>query len=112
MTLADILTLSKAGFTAAQIGALASTSAAPVAAPVTVPATAPAPAPAPATAPAPAPATVPVTAPVNQYDEILKQLGVINNNMQSSALTMATQPPEKTVDDVIATIINPPTLEQ
>ena len=110
MTLNDILTLSKAGFNAAQISALASieTGAQAVAAPVTAPAPAPAAAPAPAPAPAPA---APVSADA-QYSEILNQLGIISQNMQSSALTMATQPPEKTVDDVIASIINPPNVSE
>lgn len=119
MTLNDILTLSRAGFNATQISALASlgTDAQAVVTPVTVPTPTPAPAPAaapapaPATAPAPAPAPAPISADA-QYSEILNQLGIINQNMQSSALTMATQPPERSVDDVIASIINPPNVSE
>ena len=123
MTLNDILTLSRAGFNATQISALASleTGARAVAAPVTAPApapapvTTPAPAPAPVTAPAPALAPAPAPTPVSadaQYSEILNQLGIINQTMQTSALNMAEMPPERTVDDVIASIINPPNLSE
>ena len=113
MTLNDILTLSRAGFNATQISALASleTGARAVAAPVTAPAPAPAPVTAPAPALAPAPAPTPVSADA-QYSEILNQLGIINQTMQTSALNMAEMPPERTVDDVIASIINPPNLSE
>ena len=110
MTLSDILTLSKAGFNATQISALASIGNG--ASGVSVPAPTPAPAPALTPAPTPAPAPAPEPAPEpTQYDEILRQLGVINTSVQQSVLSMASQPQQESVDDILATIINPPTIK-
>lgn len=135
MDLNDILTLAKAGFTAPQITALLSSSLsttnpnpnpytpAPAPAPTNVtpfpttpiPVSQPAAAMAPATATAPAPAPEPVTASVTEtdpYQNIMQQLGLIQNTMQNNALLQAQQPKEQTVDDILAEIINPPVLDQ
>lgn len=112
-TINDVLTLARAGFTAAQIAAMTAAPAAPTvpapapAAAPAVPAPAPAvPAPAPAAAPAvpaPAPAApaVPAPAPADPLEQILTQLRI-------NALNAAQQPPTQSVDDILAEIINPP----
>ena len=86
----DILTLARAGFTAAQIAALA-----------TLPA--PAPAPAPAQAPAPAPVQAPAQAPATD-PALEKILGILQQN----AINAAQQPALQTTDQILAEIINPP----
>ena len=90
-TINDVLTLARAGFTAAQIAAM-------TAAPAP---TAPAPAaPAPA-APAPAAPAPAAPTPADPLEQILTQLRL-------NALNAAQQPPAQSVDEILAEIINPP----
>lgn len=91
MDIKDIIALANAGFTAQQIATMATT--------------APAPAPAPAPVPAPAPAPVPV-------DPIMEQLKALTTAVQTNAIINSqlpiTQP--ETPEDILASIINPPTI--
>ena len=119
----DIIALAHAGFTAEQIAVLAAAeqqqpavqTPAPAPAPVPAPAPAPAstpvpfqaPTPAPAPAPTPAPTPAPVTTP-DPFQDIMQQLGLMQNAIQNNALLAAQQPKEQTVDDILAEIINPP----
>lgn len=119
----DIIALAHAGFTAEQIAVLAAAeqqqpavqTPAPAPAPVPAPAPAPFPAPAPAPTPvpfqaptpAPAPAPAPVTTP-DPFQDIMQQLGLMQNAIQNNALLAAQQPKEQTVDDILSEIINPP----
>lgn len=90
--------------------------------PNTIP-TAPAPAPASAPAPAPTPTQAPTPAPnpyngipegtapaqvKDPFQDIMQQLGLMQNTIQNNALLAAQQPKEQTVDDILAEIINPP----
>ena len=88
MTLQDVLTLARAGFTAEQIGALGGI----------------APAPEPAPAPDPAP-----TKP-DPYEAIMAELGGLRQQIQQSNLAAAQQPatPELSGDQILANIIAPP----
>ena len=90
----DILTLARAGYTAEQISALArGMNSAPAD---------PAPAPAPAD-PAPAPA------PANSNAELLNAIKGLETTIKGLAVATTTQSAPKTesVDDIIASIINP-----
>ena len=99
MDIKDIIALANAGFTAQQIATMATTAPAPAPAPV------PAPAPAPVPAPEPAPAPVPV-------DPIMEQLKALTTAVQTNAIINSqlpiTQP--ETPEDILASIINPPTI--
>ena len=108
MTLQEVLTLAKAGFTAEQISALGAADQ-PDPAPTPDPAPAPAPAPAPNPAPAPDPAPAPTSQP-DPYQQIMEQLGMIRQQIQTSNRNSAQQPeqPELTGDQVLANIIAPP----
>lgn len=98
----DIIALARAGFTVEQIAAIAQQPDSP--APVEAPA-----APAPAQA-APAPVqNAPAPAPVPGMDDVLKKLGVLTEAIQSSAILNSSQPKEESADDILATIIAPPT---
>lgn len=120
MNVNDVLTLAKAGFTAAQITAMATAvtpAPAPAPAPAPTPAPAPAPVPAPTPTPAPAPAPAPTPTPTatpNNSDltAVLNQLGVMQTAMQSMALNGAQQPKPESTDDILASIINPPVLDK
>ena len=119
----DILTLSKAGFTAQQIAGLsmiANQPATPVPAPATPVVSAPAPAPAvPAPAPsvpAPAPA-VPAPAPAfpapapaknNISDSIIAELQKLTGLVQSNNIAGSNMPTPQTPEEILAEIINPP----
>ena len=99
----DILTLARAGYTAEQISALArGMNSAPAD---------PAPAPAPADpAPAPAPADpAPAPAPANSNAELLNAIKGLETTIKGLAVATTTQSAPKTesVDDIIASIINP-----
>lgn len=99
----DILTLSKAGFTAQQIAGLSIVSNNPVQAPAAAPAAAPAKAPSPAPAPAPAPAQAPA-----QKDPILSELEKLTGLMQRNNILAGNVHHQKTANDILAEIINPP----
>ncbi len=108
----DILTLAKAGFTAQQIAALSVVGNAPT----PVPAPAPEPAPAPAPEPAPAPAPVPNNPTGNPDNismaDIMAQISGLNKTIQSGALLNTQQPQQPTAEDILAQIINPPSLNK
>lgn len=98
MNLNDILTLSKAGFTASQIAALNSIGAAPAVPAAPTPAAPAAPTPA---APTPAaPAAPTPAAPKDPFTQILEQL-------QANAINATQQPQQQTTDEILAEIINP-----
>lgn len=93
----DILTLSKAGFSAHQIAGLSIVSNNPAQAPAAAPAAAAAEAPAPAPAPAPA-----------QKDPILSELEKLTGLMQQNNILAGNVHQQKTANDILAEIINPP----
>lgn len=115
MTIEDILTLARAGYSSAQINALYSAQqAAPaipqqVQPPVQVPAAEAAPSSivAPAQVPAPMPAPVPAGA---TLDDVMRSIAGLTTAVQANALLGAQQPQQPTVNDVLAQIIapNPP----
>lgn len=120
MTIDDILTLARAGYSSAQINALYSAQvtqpqqAAPaipqqVQPPVQVPAAEAAPSPVvvPAQVPAPMPAPVPASA---TLDDVMRGIAGLTTAVQANALLGAQQPAQPTVNDVLAQIIapNPP----
>ena len=101
MNYEDIILLVKAGYTRDQIAAMQ----------------APAPTPAPETAPAPEPAPAPAPAepepPKPQGIEDLSQMlaaefAKLNDAIVKANLQQAQQPPQESVDDILASIINPP----
>jgi hypothetical protein len=99
MKIEDILTLAKAGFTAEQISQLSNT--APEVQPQTPP-----------TSPAPAPAVEekPATPPqAMDFSEIMQRLDTLTNAIQANGIANSNQPQPSTVDDILASIINPPT---
>ena len=118
----DILTLAKAGFTAQQIAALNMVgTAAPTAdsteptaptgtettAPVTTTqASVPTPAPAPQPTPDPAPAQG------TTMDEILKSVQGLTQTFQNGFIMGAQQPKPVTAEDILANIINPPSIKK
>lgn len=113
MNLTDVIALSRAGFTSAQIAQMAlAEQQNPTLAPAAeaVPTPAPAPAPAPATAPAPA-APAPAADNKADFDAIMAAIGGLKLQMQQAAIQTAQQPaqPQMTANDMIASIINPPT---
>lgn len=115
MNLTDVIALSRAGFTSAQIAQMAlAEQQNPTPAPAVEAAPAPAPAPAPvAPAPAaPAPAA-PAPAADNKadFDAIMAAIGGLKLQMQQAAIQTSQQPaqPQQSAEDLLATIINPPT---
>lgn len=110
MNINDVIALSKAGFSSAQIAQMVL---AEQQQPAPTPAPAPAPAPAPLPAPAPAPTPAPVPAPDNKadFDAIMAAIGGLKLQMQQAAIQTAQQPAQQqmSADDMIASIINPPT---
>lgn len=104
MTINDVLALARAGFSVAQISALAAADAqqAPAA-----PAAAPAAPTAPAAPAAPAAPSAPAGDPVQQ---LLEQMGALTAAVQSANIGASTQPAAQSVDDILAEIINPPKL--
>ena len=109
MNTEDILVLAKAGYTAEQISTLARGMNPAPAEPT--PASAPAePAPVPAPAePAPVPAPAEPTPAVNSNAELLNAIKGLEATIKGLAVATASQPTPKTesVDDIIASIINP-----
>ena len=118
MNLTDVIALSRAGFTSAQIAQMAlaeqqSPAPAPAPAPEPVPAPAPAPAPVPAPTPVPAPIPAPAPAPDNKadFDAIMAAIGGLKLQMQQAAIQTSQQPAQTqpSAEELLATIINPPT---
>ena len=109
MNYEDIILLVKAGYTRDQIAAMQ----APAPTPAPAPAPAPAPTPAPAPAPEPTPAQAEPEPPKPQGIEDLSQMlaaefAKLNDAIVKANLQQAQQPPQESVDDILASIINPP----
>ena len=99
MNYEDIILLVKAGYTRDQIAAMQ--------------APAPTPAPAPALTPEPTPAPAEPAPPKPQGIEDLSQMlaaefAKLNDAIVKANLQQAQQPPQESVDDILASIINPP----
>jgi hypothetical protein len=94
MTIEDILTLARAGYTSEQINALYNVQAqAPVQTPVQAPVQAPVP-----------------TATTATLDDVMRSIAGLTTAVQANAILGAQQPAQPTVNDVLAQIIapNPP----
>lgn len=111
MNYEDIILLVKAGYTRDQIAAMQAP------APTPAPAPAPAPTPAPAEpAPTPAPTLTPAEPPAppksQGIEDLSKMLSAefakLNDAIVKANLQQAQQPPQESVDDILASIINPP----
>lgn len=105
MNYEDIILLVKAGYTRDQIAAMQAPE------PTHTPAPAPAPEPAPTPAEPPAPPTP--AEPKPQGIEDLSQMlaaefAKLNDAIVKANLQQAQQPPQESVDDILASIINPP----
>ena len=96
----DILTLAKAGFSAAQIAALNQVGAAPA-----VPTPAPAPDNVPTSEQTPAPAPAPQGTTI---DDVLKSVKDLTATFQNGFIVGSQQPKPVTAEDILANIINPP----
>ena len=111
MNYEDIILLVKAGYTRDQIAAMQAP--APTPAPAPAPAPTPTPAPTPAPEPTPAPAPAEPAQPKPQGIEDLSQMlasefAKLNDAIVKANLQQAQQPPQESVDDILASIINPP----
>lgn len=102
MTLSETLALINAGYTKAEIAAL-ETGAQSEPAPAPQPEPAPVPQPEPAPAPEPQPAGTDLTAVLSKIEELTK--AVINQNIIMSSQSNGQA--AETVNDILATIINP-----
>lgn len=99
MNYEDIILLVKAGYTRDQIAAMQA------------PAPAPAPTPAPAPEPTPAPADPEPNKPqgIEDLSQMLAaEFAKLNDAIVKANLQQAQQPPQESVDDILASIINPP----
>ena len=113
MNYEDIILLVKAGYTRDQIAAMQAppAPAEPPAPPAPAPAEPPAPpAPAPAEPPAPpAPAEPPKPRGLEDLSQMLAaEFAKLNEAIVKANLQQAQQPPQESVDDILASIINPP----
>lgn len=113
MKIEDIIALAGAGFSKQDIIKIAGTGSIP--APAPAPAPAPIQTPTPASAPAPVP--VPAQVPGNTQDVFNQRMGVLDNRLdeitrliQVGNLSNSQIPEPPTTDDMLASIINPPTL--
>lgn len=107
MKIDDIIALAKAGFTMEQIGELNRILAHPTPAPTPEPKSAAAPTPEPKSAPAPTPE--PKSEPANDYQKIFEELTGIKQAIQQGNIgSDSFTKPTRTVDDILADIINPP----
>ena len=111
MNYEDIILLVKAGYTRDQIAAMQAP--APTPAPAPAPAPAPKPTPAPAEPPEPPKPADPPAPPKPQGIEDLSQMlaaefAKLNDAIVKANLQQAQQPPQESVDDILASIINPP----
>lgn len=109
MKIEDIIALAGAGFSKQDIIKIAGT--------VSAPAPAPAPIQTPTPASAPAPVSVPAQVPGNTQDVFNQRMGVLDNRLdeitrliQVGNLSNSQIPEPPTTDDMLASIINPPTL--
>lgn len=101
MNYEDIILLVKAGYTRDQIAAMQAPAEPAQAAPAE-----PAPAPAPEPAPAPAPTKPQGIEDLSQMLEA--EFAKLNDAIVKANLQQAQQPPQESVDDILASIINPP----
>ena len=113
MSYEEIILLVKAGYTRDQIAAMQAppAPAEPPAPPAPAPAEPPAPpAPAPAEPPAPpAPAEPPKPQGLEDFSQMLAaEFAKLNDAIVKANLQQAQQPPRESVDDILASIINPP----
>lgn len=107
MNYEDIILLVKAGYTRDQIAAMQAPASAPASAPT--PAPAPEPTPVPEPAPAPAPASTPAVQGIDDLSKMLAtEFAKLNDAIVKANLQQAQQPPQESVDDILASIINPP----
>ena len=105
MNYEDIILLVKAGYTRDQIAAMQ----APTPTPAPIPAPAPAPAPAPEPTPAPAEPEPHTPQGIEDLSKMLAaEFAKLNDAIVKANLQQAQQPPQESVDDILATIINPP----
>ena len=103
MNYEDIILLVKAGYTRDQIAAMQAPAPAPT------PAPAPEPAPAPTPAPAPADPEPPKPQGIEDLSQMLAaEFAKLNDAIVKANLQQAQQPPQESVDDILASIINPP----
>lgn len=101
MNYEDIILLVKAGYTRDQIAAMQ--------APAPAPEPTPAPAPEPAQAPAPAEQAPPKPQGIENLSQMLAaEFAKLNDAIVKANLQQAQQPPQESVDDILASIINPP----
>ena len=109
MNYEDIILLVKAGYTRDQIAAMQAP--APTPAPALAPAPTPTPDPAPAPGPSPAPAEPAPSKPqgIEDLSQMLAaEFAKLNDAIVKANLQQAQQPPQESVDDILASIINPP----
>lgn len=107
MNYEDIILLVKAGYTRDQIAAMQAP--APTPAPEPAPAPKPAPAPAPEPTPAPAEPAPPKPHGIEDLSQMLAaEFAKLNEAIVKANLQQAQQPPQESVDDILASIINPP----
>ena len=104
MNYEDIILLVKAGYTRDQIAAMQAQAPAPK--PEPTPAPDPAPAPAPEPEPAPAPTKPQGSEDLSQM--LAAEFAKLNDAIVKANLQQAQQPPQESVDDILASIINPP----
>ena len=103
MNYEDIILLVKAGYTRDQIAAMQTP------APTPAPEPAPAPTPAPAPEPAPAEPAPPKPQGIEDLSQMLAaEFAKLNDAIVKANLQQAQQPPQESVDDILASIINPP----
>ena len=109
MNYEDIILLVKAGYTRDQIAAMQAPAPEPAPTPAPTPAPAPAPTPAPAPAPAPAEPEPPKPQGIEDLSQMLaSEFSKLNDAIVKANLQQAQQPPQESVDDILASIINPP----
>ena len=97
MNYEDIILLVKAGYTRDQIAAMQA------------PAPSPEPAPTPEPAPAPAEPAPPKPQGIDDLSQMLAaEFAKLNDAIVKANLQQAQQPPQESVDDILASIINPP----
>ena len=105
MNYEDIILLVKAGYTRDQIAAMQ----APAPTPAPTPTPAPAQAPAPGPSPAPAAPEPPKPQGIADLSQMLAaEFAKLNDAIVKANLQQAQQPPQESVDDILASIINPP----
>ena len=86
MNIADVVTLARAGFTAEQIARMYAPAAPVVQA---------------------QPAPVVQAQPAPDNNPVMEQLKLLTNTLQANAILNSNQPKQETVDDILASIINP-----